>query len=367
MDDIPVHVGALWPTRDAAIGCPRGDLALRFCEASGLLYNGAFEPALASYEMDYDNALHHSAVFRSYERRLAARLVRRRGDRHGRGRIVEIGCGSGHFLGLICRMSGAEGIGFDPSHDPARADPLVRGRGTITQGYFPPDLGPEPIDLIVLRHVLEHIADPLPFVEQIRDVMRTETTLYIEVPNANLIVERLSIADLIYEHCSYFTKESLTTLVQAAGLEVRDRWDAYGDQFVGVEARLPPPGARIEQPDLDALRTTVGTFPERFGQRLDGWRDQLTGMRGRVVAWGAGAKAIGFFNLLGISSEVAVVVDVNPTKQGNYLPGTGQAIIAPEMLAELQPDHVLVMNPIYVDEISAMLSGLGLDTQVSPV
>ena len=100
----------------------------RFCETSGLLYNAAFDAGLANYEIDYDNALHHSAVFRSYER-ASPSASSGRGSTTDSGRIVEIGCGSGHFLGMICRMSGAEGLGFDPSHDPAHADPLLARSG----------------------------------------------------------------------------------------------------------------------------------------------------------------------------------------------------------------------------------------------
>jgi hypothetical protein len=40
--------------------------------------------------------------------------------------------------------------------------------------------------------------------------------------------------------------------------------------------------------------------------------------------------------------------------------GTGQEIVAPEFLRTYQPDAVIIMNPVYRDEISRDLSAMGL-------
>jgi hypothetical protein len=57
---------------------------------------------------------------------------------------------------------------------------------------------------------------------------------------------------------------------------------------------------------------------------------------------------------------VQYVVDINRYRQDKFMPGTGQRIVAPEFLREVQPDHVIAMNPIYREEIARDLDRLGL-------
>ena len=74
-----------------------------------------------------------------------------------------------------------------------------------------------------------------------------------------------------------------------------------------------------------------------------------------------------FLNLIAPGREVTAVVDVNPNKVGLHLPGTGQQVVGPEAVAGDAVDHVLVMNPLYLDEISAQLAALGSRAEVIAV
>ncbi len=190
------------------------------------------------------------------------------------------------------------------------------------------------------------------------------------MPNGLLAIRRLSVWDLIYEHATYFVPASLERMLSLAGFEVLDCGETYDDQFVYAEARQSddawrPPSRAAE---LERLADDVARFPVRLEGQLEEWRARVrVATGGPVVAWGAGAKAVGFFNQLGISDEVPAVVDVNPRKQGRFLPGTGHPIVAPEALPGLRPGLIAVMNPVYLDEISDQATSLGLDVPVVPV
>jgi FlaA1/EpsC-like NDP-sugar epimerase len=80
----------------------------------------------------------------------------------------------------------------------------------------------------------------------------------------------------------------------------------------------------------------------------------------RAVVWGAGSKGVTFLNALQARDPIGHVVDINPRKQGMYVAGTGQQIVAPEFLKEARPDVVIVMNPVYEDEIRRWVGELGL-------
>jgi SAM-dependent methyltransferase len=367
---MPVHVGVLWQDAASARACAMGPMTLSLCRSCGWVYNTDFDVSLIDYSQKYDNALHASPLFQTFERDLAEHLLTRY-DLHG-GTVAEIGCGSGHFLGLLTGLARGRGLGFDPSHDPDHVDPLADGHVTFIRGEYPGVGEPPAVDLLVCRQTLEHIPDPSAFLRTVRDALQPnpETVVYFEVPNSTMPFRELSIWDLIYEHCTYFVEPSLRFLFEATGFEVLDVRETYEGQFLSLEARPsrePHPPTPPGPAGLDGLVDATAAFAMRFDDRRRSWQARLSELRQsgqRAVVWGGGARAVSFFNLLDVSQEVAGIVDINPRKQGTYLGGTGQPIVAPESLVELEPDLVIVLNDLYRDEITAALHELGLFPKV---
>jgi hypothetical protein len=112
------------------------------------------------------------------------------------------------------------------------------------------------------------------------------------------------------------------------------------------------------------------TYETALPQKRDHWHGRLhevTATGGKVVAWGSGSKCVAWLTTLGIGDQLEYVVDINPNKHGKWLAGTGHEIIAPERLTAYQPDLVVVMNPIYVDEIRADCERLGVTAAIEAV
>jgi SAM-dependent methyltransferase len=364
----PVVVGGLWKSREEARACPQGRIELAVCRRCSAVWNRAFDPKLLDYGAGYDNALHHSPVFRKFERELAERLVARYALR-GRD-VIEIGSGSGHFLALLCELAEARGVGFDPSHEPEHADPRLGARARVVRGYYGPEHAALPVDALVCRQVLEHVDEPHAFLAGLRELLAKHGggIGYFEVPNALLSLRDLSVWNLIYEHPVYYTTTSLAHLFRRCGFEVLDAREAYEGQFVSADVR---PGAPDDAPPPPAEVEAVLGYAEGFRRHCEeltaGWRSRLAELAAageRAVLWGAGAKGVSFTNLLGIGDAIELAVDVNPRKQGTFLAGSGQRIVAPEALVEYRPGLVVVMNPIYEDEIRAQLRRLGVPARV---
>ncbi|MBA2516045.1 MAG: hypothetical protein H0V22_01790, partial [Solirubrobacterales bacterium] len=108
------------------------------------------------------------------------------------------------------------------------------------------------------------------------------------------------------------------------------------------------------------LRVAAEEF-ERAERRL--WErlgDQLSELSalGPVAVWGAGAKGVTFANQLDPSAQaLACVVDLNPAKQGGFLPGTGHRILSPRELDGEGIATAILLNPNYEQEIRDMLAG----------
>jgi hypothetical protein len=191
------------------------------------------------------------------------------------------------------------------------------------------------------------------------------------VPDVLRILHEGAFWDLYYEHCSYFTGATLARLLERHGLHVHRAGLGFDGQYVQIEASSGggPGVARTPSASESAAQVdeAVAAFVQRIDELRRRWQSSFTewsaGGR-RVVLWGGGSKAVGFLTTLGLTDEVAAVVDINPRKQGRFLPGSGHAVIAPDDLAVSPPDVVVVLNPVYVDEIRDALARRGLTPEV---
>lgn len=367
---MPVSIGILWPSATQARACPRGDLSLVFCRACGFVWNRAFDPSLLAYSERYNNSLEFSPVFQDYARGLARRLV----DAYGiRGKdVVELGCGEGYFLSTVCEAGGNRGVGFDPSWSGRPVEsPSVRDI-TCIKDYYGEQYSHIHGDLVCCRHVFEHIPEPLAFLSMVGRTMRARRSgiAYFEVPDIRFILEGLSIWDIIFEHCNYFSAESLSGVFRRCGFEVLRVDSAYGGQFLSLDARLADaPDGPAAGEDLAGLTAAAERFADQVLARSRQWQTRLAALRRdgrRVVVWGGGAKTVSFLNMLETGDTIPYAVDINSGKQGRYLPGTGQQIVSPDFLQTYRPHTVVLMNPIYRREVEAQLHALGVDAEVIP-
>jgi C-methyltransferase. len=86
-----------------------------------------------------------------------------------------------------------------------------------------------------------------------------------------------------------------------------------------------------------------------------------------VVIWGSGSKGVAFLTAVGMAAQIEYVVDINPHRQGKFMAGTGQEIVAPEFLENYRPDVAIAMNAVYRGEIQTELDRMGLTTQLLAV
>jgi SAM-dependent methyltransferase len=359
---VPVHCNVLYDSQDAAESAPRGDISLVFCEDCGLIFNRWFDQSLTEYSESYENSLYFSPAFREYADWLVDHLIDAF-DLHGKD-LVEIGCGSADFLSELCERGNNRGFGFDPSAPPSRFP-----RVTIVREYYGPKHAGQHADAVFSRHVLEHVGDPSSLLAGIRAAVDAGTRMYTEVPNASFILKDMSLWDVIYEHAGYFTYESLRRLLTINGFEVTDAFTGFGSQFLGMESVA---GATFEPPgfDLDELSSMVDDFGDAYQDRVAYWEQRLADWDGkgkRVALWGAGSKGVTFLNIVAGANDISVVVDINPRKRGKHVPGTGQGVVGPEDLGSLGLDRVLVMNPLYSNEIASQLDLLGIQADIDVV
>ena len=342
-----------------------GDIRLFFCEDCGFISNLLYDPRITEYSERYEGTQAFSPTFDAYHQELAQGLI----DRHQlRGRrALEVGCGQGEFLQLLCSIGDLEGIGFDPAvrEEASRREPGLRLR--FVRDMYSEAYGDIDADLYCCKMTMEHIPDVASFVGMLRRSIgeRPDAIVFVQVPEVGLILREGQFYDVMHEHCSYFTTTSLRRLFTTQGFQVIATPIQYQGQHLSLEAR--PGRARPPEEPLDELRELCRSFADRCAERADRWvqtiRRALDAGR-RMVLWGSGSKATAFLNALGIESEIQEVVDINPNRWGMYLATCGQEIIAPDRLPEQPPDLVIAVNPVYREEIRRQLAEMGLTPEL---
>jgi SAM-dependent methyltransferase len=361
-----------WPSRTLAEAAPRGGVDLLFCSGCGHVFNGLFDSSKIDYIGEYENALHYSPRFRRFSDQLAARLIGTYQLR--KSTIVEIGCGTGVFLATLCSLGNSEGYGFDPGYTavPGASAP---GDVTIIANEFSEQYADIDPAFVICRHVLEHVPDPVAFLQRIRKLLtlRRDVPVYFEVPSMNYSFQEAGIWDVIYEHFSYFTIDSLATIFSSAGFLVKRIEHCFGDQFIGIEAiarRKPGENCMPPAGDMRLLTTLAAQFGKLYSSKVRQWQEWLYALSKRgdkAVIWGVGSKGVTFLNIADGDGAIQYAVDLNPAKQGRYVAGTGQKIVAPNYLEHLRPEHVLITNPLYIGEIRQMLADRDIVAEVSCV
>jgi Methyltransferase domain/C-methyltransferase C-terminal domain len=369
IENIPVFCNFLYPSTGEAQGAAKGEIELVLCNHCSHMYNSAFNQDIVTYRPGYENSLHYSVRYQEYASQQVKRLLNRY-NLHGQ-RIVDIGCGKGEFLELFSSMGDCMGTGFEPAA-PSGVSGAIEG-GQIIAEPFSETYFDIPAKCYVSRHVLEHLSDPADLLKTVRLAMEDEkAVLFLEVPDGAYMLEQCSVWDLIYEHYSYFTPQSLQYLLRRTGFCCTETLTGFGGQYLFVDA-FPSTGENKMDVPLseEANSNGIARLGEKFSlclqtqnKKVENLLQKQLALGKKSILWGAGSKGIALLNQLPEQEGIQYVVDINPEKQGKFIPGSGQLVVPPEFLVSFQPDTVLIMNSMYKNEIQRYLDALNISTQI---
>lgn len=370
IENVPVHSVMNVPTRCEAEQFTLGAIDLAYCKECGFIANHAFDDSLLRYGSGYEATQSFSATFKSFARRLAERLIERY-DLHNKT-LLEIGCGNGEFLALMCELGENRGIGFDPAYDEQRTEGLTTQPITIIKDFYSEKYAQHRADFLFCRMTLEHIPKVAEFVEMVRRSMAESngTIVFFQVPDVTRILSECAFEDIYYEHCSYFSPGSLGRLFERCGFEVMSSQTDFDGQYTMIEARISSGYSSnrfCTANDLEKTHAHVAAFARTYSRKKAEWQhrlDSFAQQNKRVVLWGAGSKAVAFLSTMHSHRCVEYAVDINPYRQGMFMPGSGKRIVPPSFMKRYRPDVVITMNKVYQQEIGRSFEEMGLAPQL---
>jgi SAM-dependent methyltransferase len=321
---------------------------------------------------DYAYFSSYSSSWLEHSRRYAEQMIERLGL-DGDSQVVELASNDGYLLQFFAER-GISVLGVEPAANVAEVA-VEKGIPTVVE-FFGEDVGrrlaSETLaDLLLGNNVLAHVPDLNDFVAGMKALLKPGGVITMEFPHLMRLIDENQWDTIYHEHFSYFSFLTVSAVFAAHGLRLFD-----------VE-ELPTHGGSLriygahaddaDKPDTDAARelrereraagyerleTYLG-----YGRRVEEDKREILSFlidlkqQGlRIAAYGAPAKGNTLLNYCGVRRDfIDYTCDLNPHKQGHFLPGSRIPIRSPEQLREDRPDVVVILPWNLKDEIVEQL------------
>ena len=247
--------------------------------------------------------------------------------------VLDIGCYDGAFIGKL--PAGMKGIGVDidePAIERARRRFEETSHRFIYADFEAVEVS-DPVDLITMFHVLEHLPRPVEVLERLATLAMPRTRLLVEVP----VVENVIYGDvcgfLTVQHLTHFSKASLHNVMSRAGWHVlsAEPMDGYN----GFRVIAEPAGRTDPQPEAGDL--------ELYTRYLSRWYEAVAALETRLrrstaprcILRGGGLQTEYLFHVTSLfaGDRKFLIVDGDPLKQGKTWRGI--EIVGPDCLASI--------------------------------
>lgn len=330
IESLPLFQNKVYETKSIAVKQKTVPVILCQCQECGFVFNSVFDDSHMDYDANYQNEQNYSGTFVKHLHDVANFLTTQGLKEKN---IIEIGCGKGYFVELLEKNGFQNITGFDPAYE--------GNNPKIIKDYFGPKYLSLDADLIIMRHVLEHIEHPFDFLSHIKNACSEKTKILIEVPDFKWIVDNKAFWDIYYEHCNYFDRDFLESFFKNTVLK-----NMFDGQYLLALA------------DISTLQKPYSThhYPPHLFDSTSNAIAAFLKTHQKNIIWGASSKGVTMLNLLDKDKKyVEYCIDINPKKQNKFIAATGHKIFSPEILkGEEEELNIIVANQNYFEEITGM-------------
>lgn len=365
LSDIPVQDGVVYDSESAAKKSPVGEINLAICQNCLYIGNQTYDSSKIHFT-EYNFSLHHSPKYRQYINSLVSDLSESYQLR--KKTVVDVGCGKGYFINELCKVGQNRGFGIDPSYEVSAEVPSDQKNLTFVKDFYSEKYAYINGDFISCRHVVDELEWPRSFVGALKGALQEneDSLVYLELPNGLTTFKKELFWNIGYAKRSWFTTDSLSTFIQYCGFQVLHVKELFDHQYLGITGKI---NFSNKEPDtitgelLSEMNTLLKQFAVNFKKEIAQWERKIRALERaneQIVIWGAGMRGLNFLNRFANKKVIPAIVDINPNRQGKYLPRSGYRIDPIDHLKTIKPDKILISNPTYEREIKIQAAAMGL-------
>jgi SAM-dependent methyltransferase len=322
---------------------------------------------------DYAYFSSYSSSWLDHSRRYADEMIERL-SLAGSSHVVEIASNDGYLLQFFHERQ-IPVLGIEPAANVAKVA-LQKGIPTLVE-FFGRDTarslaGESAADLLLGNNVLAHVPDLNDFVAGMKILLKPGGVITMEFPHLMRLIADNQWDTIYHEHFSYFSFLTVSRVFEAHGLRLFDVEElpthggslrVYGCHSDDAHKAETSEASELRERERAAGYERLDTYLG-YGLRVEQDKRQILSFlidlkaQGlRVAGYGAPAKGNTLLNYCGVRRDfIDYTCDLNPHKQGSFLPGSHIPIRSPDALREDEPDVVLILPWNLTQEIVEQLS-----------
>ena len=287
--------------------------------------------------------------------------------------VVEVASNDGYLLQFFAN-SQIQVLGIEPAEGVAKA---AIAKGIPTQIEYFGELvalelakGKKP-KLMIGNNVLAHVPDLHDFIKGFSILIHDEGLVTFEFPHLLNLIKNSQFDTVYHEHYSYLNISPLIPLFAQHGLKIVDveKLLTHGgslriyvakysskcvvhesvQNIIEEESKYDPRDKYI----YSLIQNNTKEIKANLYSTLMKYKKEGN----KISAYGAAAKGVTLLNYCNISTDlIDYVVDLNPKKQGRFIPGSRIPIVDLKMLDTNPPDILLILPWNLTSEIKFQLS-----------
>ena len=258
--------------------------------------------------------------------------------------ILEVGCGRGEYLSIFKQTEVSLAHGIEYSKESVSS--CINSEISVTKGFFGDEnfvLPKQKYDGFICLNFIEHWPNPNKVLAHLKKNLSEDAIGIIEVPNFDMILKQGLYSEFISDHLFYFTKDTLTFMLNYNGFEVIECSVIWHDYILSAVVRKRK---RIDLSLLKSRKLNVETELNSFIDKFE---------KKEVAIWGAGHQSLAVMSLAKLENKIRYVVDSAPFKQGKYTPATHFPIVAPIELVNNPVKAVIIIAASYSNEVACIM------------
>jgi len=351
-------------------------LRVLVCTDCWLVQTEDYAGAAELFSSDYAYFSSFSTTWLQHAERYVSKMIERF-DLDDSSLVSEIAANDGYLLQYV-KHAGIPCYGVEPTRSTADA---ARNKGLeIVESFFGVELATElasrnqQVDLVAANNVLAHVPDINDFVAGFAVLLKPSGVATFEFPHLMRLVEENQFDTIYHEHYSYLSLMALSSVFTQNGLEIFDVEElATHGGSLRLYCQRVDTGKRPVSKAVGALATQEKTAGLASAEFYAGFQAQAEKVKNdflgflldtkktgkKVAGYGAAAKGNTLLNFAGVKSDLLpFVVDHNPAKEGNFLPGSRIPIVTESWIEREKPDYVVVLPWNLQDEVMEQLKNI---------
>lgn len=259
-------------------------------------------------------------------------------------KILEVGAGKGGFLKTLREMSeySIQEFGIENNSEFVNIARNVE-KVNMQQGdveCLETQIEGAPFDAFVTFAYPARLIDPNAMLQCVSRHLTRDAVGLVQVPSMEHLLKPGGFYDITRDHVAYYSEATLKFLLVKNGFDILEFGEVSELYIYAIVKKRKPYDLQTLWADVEPLADEVRKYVNKNTEKGK-----------KLAVWCAGHFAFTVLSTAEIGNKVSYIIDNAEFKKGRYSPASHVPIVGPEHFFNEPVDTILILGPIYVNEI----------------